>query len=75
MMQSNVTVGLPPCCQMIFFKRRSVPPAVLPRFRRFAPVFPEKRLELKSPKGWTKAEKLGDLVPELLSLRPPLRAL
>ena len=41
----------------------------------FAPVFPEKRLELKSPKGWTKDEELGDQVPELLSLRPPLRAL
>ena len=41
----------------------------------FAPVFPEKRLELKSPKGWTKAEELGDRVSELLSLRLSLKAL
>jgi hypothetical protein len=41
----------------------------------FARVFPEKRLELKSLKGWTKAEELGDRVPELLSLRPSLKAL
>ena len=26
----------------------------------FPPVFPEKRLELKSLKGWTKAEEVGD---------------
>ena len=31
--------------------------AVHPRFRRFARVFPEKRLELKSLKGQTKAEE------------------
>jgi hypothetical protein len=30
----------------------------------FGLVFPEKRLELKSLKGWTKAEELGDLVLE-----------
>jgi hypothetical protein len=41
----------------------------------FARVFPEKRFELKSPKGWTKAEELGNQVPKLLSLRPPRRAL
>ena len=41
----------------------------------FAPVFPEKRLELKIPRGWTKAEELGDPVPELLILRPPPRGL
>jgi hypothetical protein len=42
----------------------------------FARVFPEKRLELKSLKGQTKAEELGDLlVLELLSLRLPLKAL
>jgi hypothetical protein len=41
----------------------------------FARVFPEKRLELKSLKGWTKAEELGDRVPELLSLRPSIKAL
>jgi hypothetical protein len=35
----------------------------------FAPVFPEKRLELKSLKGWTKAEELG------APLRPSLKAL
>jgi hypothetical protein len=33
---------------------------VRPRFRCFAPVFPEKRLELKSLKGQTKAEELRD---------------
>jgi hypothetical protein len=42
---------------------------VHPRFRHFARFFPEKRLELKSLKGQTKAEELGDQVPELLSLR------
>ena len=41
----------------------------------FPRVFPEKRLELKSFKGWTKAEELGARGPELLSLRPPLKAL
>jgi hypothetical protein len=35
----------------------------------FLGVFPEKRLELKSLKGQTKAKELGDRVPELLSLR------
>jgi hypothetical protein len=34
---------------------------VHPRFHRFAPVFPEKRLELKSLMGRTKSEELGDL--------------
>ena len=42
----------------------------------FPPFFLEERLNLKSlNKGWTKAEGLGDLVPELLSLRPSLKAL
>jgi hypothetical protein len=47
----------------------------------FPPSFPEKRLELKSLKGQTKAEELGDrvpdmhMVPELLSLRLSLKAL
>jgi len=42
----------------------------------FARVFPEKRLELKSLKGRTKAEELGDRVPEPLNLRPsPKKAL
>jgi hypothetical protein len=40
----------------------------------FARVFPEKRLELKSLKGQTKAEELGNQVPELLSLRLSLKA-
>jgi hypothetical protein len=31
----------------------------------FAGVFHEKRLELKSLKGQTKAEELGDQVPEI----------
>ena len=35
----------------------------------------KKRLDLKSLKGWTKAEELADPVPELLSLRPFLKAL
>jgi hypothetical protein len=46
---------------------------------RGAPSVPpfsiEKRLELKSLKGWTKIAELGDLVPELLNLRPSLKAL
>jgi hypothetical protein len=41
----------------------------------FGPVFPEKRLELKSLKRQTKAEELGDQVPGLLSLRLSLKAL
>ena len=41
----------------------------------FARVFPEKRLELKSLKEWTKAEELEARVPKLLSLRPSLKAL
>ena len=34
-------------------------PTVHPRFRCFARVFPAKRLDLKSLKGWSKAEELG----------------
>ena len=41
----------------------------------FAGVFPEKRLKLKSLKGQTKTEELGDRAPELLSLRLSLKAL
>jgi hypothetical protein len=41
----------------------------------FAPVFPEKRLELKSLKRQTKAEELGAPCPEILSLRLSLKAL
>jgi hypothetical protein len=41
----------------------------------FPPIFCEKRLELKSLKGQTKAEELGDRVPELLSLRLSLKAI
>ena len=41
----------------------------------FAPVFREKRLDLKSFKGWTKAEELEARCPELLNLRPSLKAL
>ena len=41
----------------------------------FARVFPKERLELKSLKGWAKAEEPGDRVPELVSLRPSLKAL
>ena len=46
-----------------------------PRFRCFAEETAEKRLDLKSLKGRTKAEELGDQVPELLSLRLSLKAL
>ena len=46
-----------------------------PRLRCFARAFPTKRLDLKSLKGQTKAEELGDVVRELLSLRLPLKAL
>jgi hypothetical protein len=38
----------------------------------FPPVFPKKRLELKSLKGRTKAEELWHQAPQLLSLLPPL---
>ena len=41
----------------------------------FAPVFLEKRLDLKSLKGWMKAEELRPPWPKLLSLRPSLKAL
>ena len=41
----------------------------------FAGVFTEKRLELKSLKGQTKAEELGAPCLELLSLRLSLKAL
>jgi hypothetical protein len=41
----------------------------------FARVFPEKRLELNSLKGQTKAEELRQLLPQFLSLRPSLKAL
>jgi hypothetical protein len=41
----------------------------------FGSVFPKRGLELKSLKGQTKAEELGDLVLELLSLRLSLKAL
>jgi hypothetical protein len=40
----------------------------------FPRVFLEKRLELKSLKGRTKAEEEGTPCPFLLSLRPPLKA-
>ena len=33
----------------------------------------EERFDLKSLKGWTKAEELGAWRPELLSLRPSLK--
>ena len=46
-----------------------------PRFRRSPQIFLEKRLDLKSIKWQTKAEKLGDLVPEFFSRRLPLKAL
>jgi hypothetical protein len=41
----------------------------------FARIFLEKRLELKSFKGQTTAEELGDQVPELCSLRLPLKTI
>jgi hypothetical protein len=41
----------------------------------FPPVFPQKRLELKSLKGSTKVEELRQQSPQLLSLRTPLKAL
>ena len=41
----------------------------------FGSVFPKKQLELKSLKGWTKAEELRRQVPQLLGLRPSLKAL
>ena len=41
----------------------------------FARETAEKRLDLKTLKGQTKDEELADDVPELLSLRLPLKAL
>jgi hypothetical protein len=41
----------------------------------FPPVFPEKRLELKNLKRWTKAEEEGSPGPFILSVRPSLKAL
>jgi hypothetical protein len=46
------------------------PPAVHPRFRRFACFPPDKRLELKSFKGQTKAEELRPPTQNLLSKTP-----
>ena len=40
----------------------------------FPPETAEKRLDLKGLKGWTKAEGLRTQCPELLSLRPSLKA-
>jgi hypothetical protein len=47
---------------------------VPPRFRHFTRVFPKKWLELKSLKEWTKAEELRLRGPQLLSVRPSLKA-
>ena len=58
-----------------FFKERVRPPAVHPRFRHFARVFPTKGLELKSLKRQTKAEEEGTPGPFLFSLRLSLKAL
>jgi hypothetical protein len=41
----------------------------------FGSILLEKRLELKSLKGQTKAEELEARCPELLSLRVPIKAL
>jgi hypothetical protein len=46
-----------------------------PRFRYFARVFLAERLDLKSLRGKTKAEELGDQVPDFHSLRLTLKAL
>jgi hypothetical protein len=51
------------------------PPTVHPRFHRFARVFHEERLELKSLKTQTKAEEEGTPRPFLLSLRLSLKAI
>jgi hypothetical protein len=42
---------------------------------RFSTSVSQKRLELKSFKGRTKAEEVADRVRDLLSLHPPLKAL
>jgi hypothetical protein len=42
---------------------------------RFCPSVSQKRLELKSLKRQTKAEELGTRGPQVLSLRPHLKAL
>jgi hypothetical protein len=46
---------------------------VHPRFRRFPPVFPKKRLELKSLKGQTKAEELRENLVENLLMKTPYK--
>jgi hypothetical protein len=48
---------------------------VHPRFRRFPRVFLERWLDLKRLNGQAKAEEVGDPVPELISLRLPLKTL
>ena len=67
--------SLKKCGENTLLKRGSVPlqctlgSAVSHKF------FLKKRLELKSLKGWTKAEELGPRGPQFLSLRPYLKAL
>jgi hypothetical protein len=57
------------------FLREGPFPRGAPSVPPFAPVFPKRRLELKSLKIQAKAEELGDPVPNHLSLRPSLKAL
>ena len=57
------------------FLREGPSPRGAPSVPPFARVFPEKRIELKSLKGQTKAEEEGPRGPFLLSLRLSLKAL
>jgi hypothetical protein len=54
--------------------REGPSPRGAPSVPPFSPSFSEKRLELKSLKGWTKAEDEGLRGPFLLSFRSPLKA-
>ena len=67
-------------CQILrfskrYFLREGPSPRGAPSVPLFSPSFLEKRLDLKSLKGQTKAEELGTRDSKFLSLRLPLKAL
>ena len=59
----------------IFLLREGPSPRGAPSVSQFPISIPEKRLDLKSLKGRIKAEELWHQLSQLLSLRPPLKAL
>jgi hypothetical protein len=63
-------IAEPVATLFVFFKRGSVPSRCTLGSAVFPEFFPKKRLELKSLKGRTKAEELGDPV---LHLKPPYK--